>query len=229
MTKLPVYNLEGKETGNINLDDNIFAVKKNDSLLYEVIKGLRNNIRRYTAHTKLRGERRGGGRKPWKQKGTGRARAGSIRSPIWRKGGVTFGPRNERNYTQKINRKVRQKALMISLSGKIEDKEMTVLEDWKLKGPKTKELAKGINSLKLKGTILAVTAKEDKMLKKAGSNLDSFSIQTASDLNPLEVLNSKNLLIEKEAVKILEDRLKREVKREKKVRKPVKKTNAKKK
>jgi len=207
MAKLTVYNLEGKESGSINLDDKLFAVEINQDLIHQVITSLRNNSRIYTAHTKTRGERAGGGKKPWKQKGTGRARAGSIRSPIWRKGGVTFGPRNERNYTQKINKKMGAKAFLMALSGKIKDKELIILDSWKLKDGKAKEVSTAIDKLKLDKSILAVIAKSDEKFTKATKNISNFSTILAPNLNTLDILSYKYLVLDKEAVKALEERL----------------------
>src|SRR4030043_2412895 len=130
---LPIYNLEGEKTGTIKLSEKIFGLKINNNLIYQVINVQLANKRKHLAKVKDRGEVRGGGRKPWRQKGTGRARHGSIRSPIWRGGGVTFGPTKNRVFKKKINKKMRRKALFMVLSAKAKEKLIIVLDDLELK------------------------------------------------------------------------------------------------
>src|SRR3954462_9048133 len=124
----PIYNAQGKKTGTVTLPESVFGVFWNDALMHQVVTSMHSNARPNVAHTKGRGEVRGGGRKPWQQKGTGRARHGSIRSPIWKGGGVTHGPRNEKVYARKINKGMRQKALLVALSRKAKDGEVILLE-----------------------------------------------------------------------------------------------------
>src|SRR4030043_1701152 len=138
---LPIYNLEGEKTGTIKLSEKIFGLKINNNLIYQVINVQLANKRKHLAKVKDRGEVRGGGRKPWRQKGTGRARHGSIRSPLWRGGGVTFGPIAEKVFEKKINKKAKRKALLMALSSKARDEELFVLEDIKPKEGKTKIMA----------------------------------------------------------------------------------------
>src|SRR3989339_2063986 len=139
--KVKVYNLEGKETGEMNLLDSVFGVKIKPEVVHEVFVALQNNQREPWADTKSKGEVRGGGKKPWQQKGTGRARHGSIRSPIWKGGGVTFGPTKERNFKKKINKKMARKALLMAISSKAKNRQLLVLDEIKLNQAKTKEMA----------------------------------------------------------------------------------------
>ncbi len=148
--KISTYTQNGKESGKAELPSEIFDVKMNSDLVHQVVLAQMSNQRQVIAHTKDKSEVRGGGRKPWKQKGTGRARHGSIRSPIWKGGGVTFGPTKDRNFKKKINKKMRRKALFMVLSSKVQDKEMIVLDKLKIEKPKTKEIAMVIENLKLK-------------------------------------------------------------------------------
>src|SRR6056297_1740846 len=139
--KSTIYTREGAEKGEVTLPESVFGAAWNADLVHEVVVGMQANARETTAHTKDRSEKRGGGKKPWRQKGTGRARHGSRRSPIWSGGGVTFGPRNERNYKKKINKKERRKALFMTLSAKASGDFLIVLDKLEVKKPKTKELS----------------------------------------------------------------------------------------
>ena len=162
-----VFSKEGKETGSVTLPEAVFGVAWNPDLVHEVVVGMASNARTNSAHTKDRSEVRGGGRKPWKQKGTGRARHGSRRSPIWTGGGVTFGPRNERNYLLKINKKVRTKALASVLSKKLVDQEVIFVDSLSMDEPKTKE-AKAIVAAIAKGADHASLATKRKNAAEIG-------------------------------------------------------------
>ncbi len=211
MTKISVYNLEGKETGTIELAEHIFDVKLNSDLMHQVTVSLLNNQRVYTAHTKNKGEVRGGGKKPWKQKGTGRARAGSNRSPIWKGGGITFGPRNERNYLSKINKKVGRLAFLMALSAKLRDKEIRFVDSFDLDNAKTKGLSNILTGLSDgKKSVLVVTEKQNANLKRASLNLEKVKTTDINNTNTLDLLSKKIVLIEKGAVKILEEKFKAE-------------------
>lgn len=208
MIKLPVYNLEGKETGNVDLNDKAFSVEFNPTLIHQVAVTLMNNARIPAAHTKTKGEVRGGGKKPWKQKGTGRARAGSIRSPIWKGGGVTFGPRNNRNYHAKINKKVGKLVFAMVLKAKAEDKELKIVESLNIGQPKTKELVLLLANLDIQGqSILAVTAEKLVNLDKAGKNLPNLKIMNAKGVSTLDILNNQIVIIEKSAFELLIKRI----------------------
>jgi large subunit ribosomal protein L4 len=138
MIKIDIYNLEGKVIDNISLNDQIFGLDENDILVHQVYVAQAANRRLGSSHTKTRGERRGGGRKPWKQKGTGNARTGTIRNPIWRGGGIIFGPRKNQNFSKNINSKMKKKALLIALSGKLKNEKIKIIDSLKLAENKTK-------------------------------------------------------------------------------------------
>lgn len=201
-----VYNIKGAETGKVTLPESVFGQKWNADLVHEVVVSMMSNARANTAHTKDRSEVRGGGRKPWRQKGTGRARHGSRRSPIWRTGGVTFGPRNERNFSKKINKKIKAKALGMVLSKKFEDGEIIFVDTISLSAPKTAEAkgmlkalskVKGAESLanKKKNAALVVLAARDENTEKSFRNFGNVLLQHAKDMNTIELLSYKYVLI----------------------------------
>lgn len=211
-----VYNVKGEKAGTINLPENVFGVRWNSDLVHQVVTSLRANERAPIAHTKTRGEVRGGGKKPWRQKGTGRARHGSSRSPIWRHGGITHGPRNDRDYSVKINRKMKTKALYTILSAKLRDKEIIFVEDFGLNSPKTKTaatilatLAKKTGADKLaykKGNrALIATPSNDTSTYKSFRNIPSAQVLEARNINPLTLVSYKYVVITKpeEVVKAL--------------------------
>jgi len=208
--KYLVYNQEGKEEGSVSLPKHIFELKMNTDLVHQVSNSQRANRRILRAHTKTRGEVSGGGKKPWRQKGTGRARHGSTRSPIWVGGGAAFGPRKEKIYKKRIPKKIRRKALFMVLSNKAEGKEMIILDKLEIKEAKTK-MAKGvIDKLRAKvkgfgkGSILFALAKEDKNVFLATRNIPKVSIIQASDLNALDLLSFKYLILLKDSIKVIE-------------------------
>lgn len=207
MTVLPVYNLEGKQVRSIELDDRVFALPKNDSLLHEVYVSLSANERGVYAHTKGRGERKGSGRKPWKQKHTGRARAGSVRSPLWRKGGVVFGPKSDRNFSKKINQKVRRKSVLIALSEKVRSDSIRIVESFALSEWKTKQMVGVLASLSLSGksTLLAFS-KEDTLLTRVSRNIPKVSPVSIHTLNTKELLDNRFLVMTEASVGSLEKR-----------------------
>ncbi len=204
--KVSVYDASGKEVRSIELPSYIFDLPKNDTLVYQVVTAMEANARTPIAHTKTRGEVRGGGKKPWQQKGTGRARHGSIRSPIWRGGGVTFGPRNEKDYSQKINKKMRAKALAIVLSEKFKKGRILFIDTPAFTEPKTKEAkstlialssVKGFEELATRRNNAALIALGEKNVnvKKSFANIGSVSVGESRDLNPTDVLNHRYLVI----------------------------------
>lgn len=208
MLKLSVYSLEGKETEKVELKDKSFTVEFNPVLVHQIMVSLQNNQRVYKAQAKTRGEVRGGGKKPWKQKGTGRARAGSTRSPLWVGGGVTFGPRNNRNYSTKVNKKVSKLALAMTFAKKSDEQEVKLVENWKIEKPKTKLLASILNKFGVSGqSALLVTSEKNSDLKRAAKNIPNIKVKLASGLNMLDLLSHKTILIEKEAAKALESRV----------------------
>ncbi len=208
--KIDTYNQNGEKVGQTLLPKEIFGVELNSDLLHQVVQAYMANRRQVSAHTKTRGDVRGGGKKPWKQKGTGRARHGSIRSPIWVGGGVAHGPKKERNFKQKINKKMARKALFMALSGKAKDGEILILEDLKLEQPKTKEMASIISKIKNKITnidksTLLVLPKKDENIIRAAGNLSYLDTMIAQNLNALDVLSRKYLLTTKEGIKKMKE------------------------
>jgi len=216
-----VYNQKGEEVEKISLPENIFGVKWNSDLLHQVVTSMLSNKRNSTAHTKDRSEVRGGGRKPWKQKGTGRARHGSSRSPIWIGGGVAHGPRNEKSYSKKINKKMRSKALFVALSQKYRDGEIFFVDKLILPEIKTQKAKELVSSLsKIKGLEILNRNKKrqnqialfniDATILKSFRNVPSIYLSNVKNLNPAEILNHKNVIIvePEKAIKFLESRIK---------------------
>jgi len=204
--KINVYNQEGKETGTSLLPKEIFDVKVNSDLVQQVVVSQMANRRQVLAHAKGRGEVRGGGKKPWRQKGTGRARHGSRRSPIWKGGGITFGPTKDRVFKKKINKKMRRQALFMILSGKVKNNLLLLLEDLKLERAKTKLMDSFIKNLPCKGkSVLLVLPKMDKNVIIASKNIPLLETVQAKDLNSLDLLSSKYLIMPKDAVKTIKD------------------------
>ncbi|MFA5878400.1 MAG: 50S ribosomal protein L4 [Candidatus Staskawiczbacteria bacterium] len=203
--KAIVYDQEGKEAGSIMLPKEIFDVAMNSDLLHQVVVSQMSNRRQGSAHTKDRSEVSGGGRKPWRQKGTGRARVGSNRSPIWKGGGVTFGPRNDKIFKKEIPEKIRRKALFMVLTEKFKRNLLTFVEDLNLEKPKTAEMVKILKNVKCKENCLIVFPEYDKKIILAARNLPGYSTVEARNLNVLEVMTYKNLLITKDAVKKIKD------------------------
>jgi large subunit ribosomal protein L4 len=224
--QVSTYTQNGKESGKAELPSEIFDVKMNSDLVHQVVLAQMSNQRQVIAHTKDKSEVRGGGRKPWKQKGTGRARHGSIRSPIWKGGGVTFGPTKDRNFKKKINKKMRRKALFMVLSSKVGDKEMIILDELKIEKPKTKEVVKIIQTpvfaffsdksttdkskvesrkskVKNQSSILVALSKKDVDITRAAKNIQKVKIVQAKDLNVLDLLNYKYLMMPREGIETI--------------------------
>ena len=211
--EIKLYNQIGEEVGTVNLPDSVFGVKMNPNVVHEVIVANLANSRPPVAHTKDRSEVRGGGRKPWRQKGTGRARHSSIRSPIWRTGGVTFGPRSTDNYSKKVNKKIKTKALLMALSSKVTDKQILMLDKLQLDNAKTKTAAIVLCALeprldefndKKKNKILIITTKKDRNLEKATNNIPHVDVIPADSLNAREILRSKYTIMCSDAVGVIE-------------------------
>lgn len=203
--KIAVYNQEGKKTDEkVTLPADIFAVKIQPTLVQQAVEVQRSRMRRPVAHTKTRSERRGGGAKPWRQKGTGRARAGSRRSPLWRKGGVTFGPRKVRNFVKKMNRKARRKAILMVLSDRARAEEITVIKKLKLNQGKTKEILDLIRGLPLKRKPLILLAQSDDLVWRAVRNLPQTKALVSHTLNILDLVDHDSILLTRKALKVLE-------------------------
>ncbi|MBI3631328.1 MAG: 50S ribosomal protein L4 [Candidatus Staskawiczbacteria bacterium] len=203
--KVAVYNQEGKKLEEISLPKEIFDVKLNSDLLHQIVVSQMANKRQITAHSKDRSEVRGGGKKPWKQKGTGRARHGSIRSPLWRGGGITFGPRKERVFEKDVPKKMRRKALFMVLSEKARGDLLIVLDKIQIEKPKTKEIAKALGKLPCKQNSCLIALQDyDKKIFLSARNIKKTSIIEARNLNVVDLMSSKYLLMEKNTIKTLE-------------------------
>lgn len=224
--KAKIYNTKGKETGEVKLPEVLFDVPFNADLVHQVATGMAANAREPLAHAKMRGEVRGGGKKPWRQKGTGRARHGSTRSPIWVGGGVTHGPRNTTDFSKKINKKMRDKAFRAVLSQKMRDGEVIFVDALGMKETKTKDaqamldhLAKDAGFEKLnfkrgKRALISVPAR-DQVAEKSFRNIESAFVDVARNLNTLELLTYKYLVIvdPEKSIAALEARVKQATKK----------------
>ena len=203
--EVKVYNMQGKEDGTVTVPENIFGLPWNADLLHQVVVSMQSSARSGTAHTKGRGEVRGGGRKPWQQKGTGRARHGSIRSPIWKGGGVTHGPNKEKIYARKINRSMSRKALLVALSRKYKDGEITFVDSLKFEVPKAAQAKSFLQAFKVperKNAVLVVLSGKHIATQKSFNNFGNVSIEELRNLNPVSVLEKRRLIIENPAAAI---------------------------
>lgn len=204
--KVASYKQSGEKAGTVELPDGVFGVDLNEDLVHQVMVAQQANRRQVSAHTKGRGEVAGGGKKPWAQKHTGRARHGSIRSPIWKGGGVTFGPTSERVYKKKINTKMRRKALFMVLSEKARKDLLVILEDLKLDSPKTKPLSDILDKLPCdkKKSVVALPNMDQNIIK-AGNNIESVQTIQARDLNVLDLMNATYIVMPTESAKVIEE------------------------
>ena len=204
--KYIVYNQEGKETEAVLLPKDIFEVKMNPDLVHQVVSSQMANRRQILAHAKDRSEVSGGGRKPWRQKGTGRARHGSIRSPLWKGGGVTFGPTKERVFKKKINKKAKKQALFMVLSAKAKSNSILILDlDFKQIPAKTKQMAEFLKKFPLKGSALIALPKKDENFIRVTKNIPQVETLEARNLNALDMLSFKRLILPKESIKIIKE------------------------
>lgn len=199
MAKLTVHDITGKETGSVQLPDDIFGGKINESVLHQAVVMYLANQRQGTVNTKTRGEVSGGGKKPWRQKGTGRARAGSSRSPLWHKGGIIFGP-HPREHRINVTKKTRIAALRASLNAKYQANALLCVEDIKLNKAKTKEVATILKAFKLRGKTLAIFDGTSNDVTLASRNIPFLSLSRASDINAYDVLKNKTILVTKSAI-----------------------------
>jgi len=213
--KTDLYNQSGEVIGDVELPDKFFSVKVNNNLVHEAVVAQMANRRQVLAHTKDRGEVRGGGIKPWRQKGTGRARHGSIRSPIWAHGGVAFGPTKNRNFSKKINKRARQSAMFMVLSSKLKSEHFMVVDQIKLNEVKTKEANnvlsvisdkfKNYKKSKIKkDQVLIVMAAKNPELQRTFRNLPFVDVMGVDSLNVVDLLKNKYLLMMKDSIQVME-------------------------
>ena len=204
MNKLSVLNIKGEKVGDITLNENVWGIEPNDAVLYDALTLARNNARQGTADTKTRSEVSGGGKKPWRQKGTGRARQGSTRAPHWIKGGIVFGP-HPRSYAKKMNRKERRLALKSALSYKVIESEMIVVDNFDLETGKTKDAKVALNNLKATKKVLLVVDELNDNVILATRNLNNVVLLEASEINTYDVIAADNMIITEKAVKAIEE------------------------
>lgn len=204
MPKVALLNQSGSQVGDIELNDSVFGIEPNQHVLFEAIVMQRASLRQGTHKTKIRSEVAGGGRKPWRQKGTGRARQGSIRSPQWRGGGTVFGP-TPRSYSYKLPKKVRRLAIKSALSSKVLEENIVVLENLAFEAPKTKDFKAVLNGLSVEKKALIVTADLDENVALSARNIPGVTVVTADGINVLDVVNHDKLIMTKAAVEKVEE------------------------
>ncbi|MDD5310633.1 MAG: 50S ribosomal protein L4 [Candidatus Omnitrophica bacterium] len=202
MAEIEIYNIKGKSVGKIELDKDIFNGEVNEPILHQVIRMYEANQRQGTASTKTRSDVSGGGKKPWKQKGTGRARAGTTRSPLWRGGGKVFGP-HPRDYSYEVPKSVKRLALISSLNAKLNDKDIIVLDDIKLDKPKTKEIAAALRNIKAEKKPLLVLEEKNETVVRASRNIANLLLRDYKSLNAYEVLKQQKLVLTQKALAAL--------------------------
>ncbi len=214
--KVKLYNEKAEEVGEEKLNSDIFGIEAKPELVHQVVVAQNNNSRQVLAHTKGRSEVRGGGKKPWKQKGTGRARAGSSRSPIWIGGGVTFGPTKDRSFSVKINKKMKKKALLMCLSDRVKEDSLILLDKFEASEIKTKKVAEVLDKLNKKiinkkedkkgnkASILIVLGPDSANVAKSAKNIEKVQVMSADSLNVVDILKYKYLLTTVQAVKNIE-------------------------
>ncbi len=202
--EMKVVNATGKKVGTIELNSAVFEQEYNEALIHQVVVAQLANKRQGTKSTLTRAEVRGGGIKPWRQKGTGRARQGSIRAPQWIKGGVVFAPK-PRDFSQKINQKMKVAALKSALSAKVRDNEMTIINEVKAENGKTKEIAAILKNLKMDKRVLLVVSEHDELVIRACRNIENVTLINASLINVYDVVSNTNCIMTKDAVKKIEE------------------------
>lgn len=211
MSKIKMLNLKGEKVKDINLKDNIWGIEPNDAVLHNAIILAQANARQSTASTKTRSEVRGGGRKPWRQKGTGNARQGSIRATQWRGGGIVFGPTPNKNYTKKMNKKERRLAVLSALSYKVIDNELIVVDKIKFETSKTKEMVGLLTTLNIEtNKVLVVVRELTENVCLAARNLANVKVISFNEVNAFDLVSADNMLIEAEALEKLEEVLTRD-------------------
>lgn len=204
MAKVEVINVEGKKVKELTLNDNVFGVEPNMNVVHSVVLNYLANQRQGTQNTKTRAEVAGGGRKPWRQKGTGRARQGSIRAPQWIKGGIALGPK-PRSYKYKINKKERALAVRSVLSAKLAENELVVVDQFGLNEIKTAKFAKILNNIKVEGKSLVVIPENDVNVQKSARNIKGVKTTIVDTMTVYDILNARNLVITENAIKKIEE------------------------
>ena len=204
MAKIEVLNVQGKKVKDLDLDDKVFAIKPNTNVVHETVVNYLANQRQGTQNTKTRSEVSGGGRKPWRQKGTGRARQGSIRAPQWIKGGIALGPK-PRSYSYTLNKKEKRLAIRSVLSSKVLEKELTVVDKLELKEIKTKSMVKAFADLKLSGKTLVVLPEKNLNVQASTNNIEGAKTILVNEINVYDLLKYTNLVLPLDTVKKLEE------------------------
>ena len=204
MPKIDVYNVEGKKVSDIELNENIFGIKPNEKIVHIALVNYLANQRQGTSNTKTRAEVSGGGRKPWRQKGTGRARQGSIRAPQWFKGGIALGPK-PRSYSYKINKKERQLAIRSVLSSKVLENNLVVVDNLEFKEIKTKNMVKALTNLKVEGKTLVVLPEKNENVQKSARNIEGVKTSLTNTINVYDLLKYNKLILTVDSVKKIEE------------------------
>lgn len=203
--KLDVFDKNGKKVSTVDVAENVFGVTPNENLMAQYIRIFLANQRQGTSSTKTRDERRGGGRKPWRQKGTGRARHGSIRSPIWRKGGVTHGPK-PKSWNLNLPKRMKRAAIVSALSDKQVQNQIKILDKLEMKAPKTKTVADVFEKLNVSGKSLVVLNHTDETLRKSARNIKNVTVVSAQNLNAYDLLRAKNVVFLENSIKLVNDK-----------------------
>ena len=204
MPKIDVYDINGKKVKELELNENVFGIEPNEAVVHSVLVNFLANQRQGTQSTKTRSEVSGGGKKPWRQKGTGRARQGSIRAPQWIKGGIALGPK-PRSYKYTVNKKERQLAVKSVLSSKVLEKELVVVDNLPLKDIKTKEMVKALSNLKVEGKALIMLPEKNENVQKSARNIEGVKTISANNINIFDLLKYSNLILPVDTVKKLEE------------------------
>ena len=204
MPKMDVYDVEGKKVSTVDLKEEIFGIEPNEAVVHSVLVNFLANQRQGTQNTKTRAEVRGGGRKPWRQKGTGRARQGSIRAPQWIKGGIALGPK-PRSYKYQVNKKEKRLAIKSCLSSKVLENELVVVDSLPFKEIKTKEMAKTLTNLKVEGKTLILLPEKNETVQKSARNIEGVKTTLVNTINVYDLLKYKNLVVTLDTVKKLEE------------------------
>ena len=204
MPKIEVYDINGKKVKEVELKNEVFGIEPNEAVVHSVLVNFLANQRQGTQSTKTRSEVSGGGRKPWRQKGTGRARQGSIRAPQWIKGGIALGPK-PRSYSYRINKKEKQLAIRSLLSAKVLDNELTVVDKLEVKEPKTKVMAQALTDLKVEGKTLIIVPEKNTNVVMSARNIEGVKTITANNINVFDLLKYNNLVLPVDTVKKLEE------------------------